>query len=274
MPVSKIKNIIIVALALVNLIFIAVLISDSIADRSERREALRSLSSIMSDNGVALDIDGISEDQELPALSAKPGEDIRSRIASAILGDTECSDQGGGVYLYSGAGGQAVFRSGGEFELTLSAAEFDISGSAEKTVGRILKKTNINAEIISAEEDGGTQTVTAVCVYNGIQIFNCRMEFVFTGGSLAGISGRLSMDINEKTEKTVTISSATALMKFLELIRRGRVECTEIYNVSAGYLMSVTPLGDCEFNSAWLIGADLGNYYIDAETGRLLTGVE
>lgn len=264
MKVTNIKNVVIGALVIVNVFFLAFFIWRSAGDRSEKAEALRDLSTLFGRSGIYMNTDNIREGGELAELQISrdiPGE---QKLADTLLGQTEMTDQGGIIYTYANEKGQAVFRNGGEFDITFKPHAYNKTLSAEATVKSLLRTMKIETISVEATGEPGNETVTAVCSWKRQPIFNCRITFKYKDGSLVQISGKHTADIAVTSNNTDMSSCATSLVHFLNDVKSGKYSCTQITKVDPGY--NLKALGDV-IGAVWRIETDNGVYFIDAVTG-------
>ena len=116
----RLKNIIILILALMNLCLLGLLGVRLTTGYSAQAEARQQMVQLFAAEGVSLD-DGIIPGATPPAgltLSRDPDED--EKLAGFLLGDElVMSDGGGGVTTYQSENGSAVFRSDGTFDVVI-----------------------------------------------------------------------------------------------------------------------------------------------------------
>lgn len=267
MKVTRIKNVVIWALVIINAFFLAFFLWQLAAEHSKETEAIENLRTLMEQNRVYLDTDHIRVGGAFTELQVSRDPAGEQRLADTLLGQTQMTEQQGGIiYTYTGKSekDRAVFKSGGEFEITFSAHVYDITVNAVTTAKSLLRAMSI--ETISVAAEPGKETVTAVCAWNHQPIFNNRITFEFEDGSLARIRGRYPSSVR-LTSNTIDMSScATALMQFLSEVKARKISCTEIIQVEPGYMLNA--LGD-SIGAVWRVEADSGIYYIDAVTGTV-----
>ena len=128
MQSSRLKNIIILILALVNLFLLASLFSRFSARRESREQTTTQLTELFAANGMTLSPDAVSF-QPPPTGGTLARDTAQDRqMASLLLGDgLSYSDQGGGIWSYDSPDGAAVFRSGGSFEVTGRLGSGDVT---------------------------------------------------------------------------------------------------------------------------------------------------
>lgn len=271
MKTTHIKNIVIWALIAVNAFFLAFWIVGLAADYGTRIETHRNLQALLLQNGISLDIKSIEEAGEMYTMESFRVVTQEQKLANTLLGTTVLTVRGNN-YTYTGESGHALFTNGGEFQVLFTPGMAAGGGSTRSTVRRLLGMMDLEARILSGDDendaDADTETMTAVCVWNGSEIFNCRMRFVFKDGKLTEISGKYAPNIKETSSKTDMTSCATAVLRFLEEIRSGTYECTEITDIKPGYMLTAS-FGDGSLDPTWRIAADTGIYYVNALTGSI-----
>lgn len=265
---TNLKNIVIGALVIINVFFLACFLWGAVGDRASKTETLGSLSALYRQNGIKLLPENIHEDAILQAAQTNRDFAAEQQLADILLGKATKVIQGS-IYTYTGENGQAVFKNGGEFIITLNAGAYDIGGGAVGTAKKLLKTMDIEIHSVEAGGERGNETVTAVGAFNNQSIFNCRVIITFKNDSLIEISGKRAEGIRTGTDKTGMTSSATALMTFLNGVKNGQYACTEISLVEPGYKLTALSALTGSLRPAWRIVADTGDYYVDAETGDI-----
>lgn len=261
---------VIVALLLINVFFIAVIIVDSVADAQSERQAIENVCSIMRNSGIQINPEDIKTSGALRTMLAVRGDDAEEAIAYALLGPTEMTDQGV-IYLYESAErGKAVFFSAGDFEISLNKSVVTSGNGALRTVKRLLRDMKLETAEPVISGDIGNETVSVACVYRGARIFNCAIEFIFRGENLETIKGRYVTGLEIMEDGHEISSAGTALLEFLAWVKKEDVVCLRIDNIEAGYQYYVIgSSGESVITPAWLITADSGRYIIDDATGEI-----
>jgi len=273
MSVSRIKTLVVAALVLVNVFFLVLIISDTVADARSERQATQDVCSVLQAGGIIIDPDDVRADNSLRPMKTARGNEAEATIAQAVLGSTETTVRGV-IYEYENArNGIAVFYSGGDFEIYINPGVITSSGGTVRVVQRLLRDMNIStSEIVSAGEPG-SEVVTALSAYKGVGILNCAIEFVFSDGSLETIKGRYVTGLEPVDDSTGMSRVSTALLGFLAAVRseeREDVVCTRILNVETCYRHHVVgSFGEGVIMPVWLITTDSGRYVIDDISGDI-----
>ena len=270
MSVSRIKNLAIAALVLINAFFLTIIILDNAADARTMREAVENLCAILQTNGITITPGDIDTNSELKTMRTVRGDESEQVIASVFLGETVMTDQGA-IFLYENEErGSAEFVSGGDFEINLNPGIITSSGDALGTTQRLLGEMGIETLKPYSVVNHSIEIITAVSTYRQTEIFNCTITFIYRGDSLESVKGRYVTGV-EIAEDGMGISSvSTALLGFLASVKRGEHECTRIYNVEVGYqFRTLGAFGEGVLTPAWRVDTDTGRYIIDDTTGEI-----
>ena len=272
---SKIRNIAIVSLLLVNIVFLTVIVVDALEYAQAEREAIENVSAILRAGGITIDTEVIRSSETIATMRTARVVEAEATIARALLGETTITDQGGGIYLYENpARGVAEFYSGGDFEIRLIDGAVTSAGSAAGTVQSLLREMELETTQITAAVDAETsaEIVTAVVAYRGLSIFNCTIDFVFSGDSLIRVEGRYVAGIEPSNDGIVISQVNSALIRFMAAVRdesREEVVCTEIFAVESGFRHRVVgSFGEGVIDPVWLITTDNGRFLFDDLTGE------
>ena len=271
MDKSKIKNFIIIVLALVNICLIFIVVSSDIEERKIAAYRTETLVNVLSENGITLNPDINLSESIPPLLSLKRDLDTEKHRISALIGSCFREDKGGNCYYYQGSDGQANFRGTGEFEISMNSGVIATGNDPVATAKATLKKMNIEASDIEpiVVDDGTTITVTLCCSWDGASIYNEKISFVFTPAYLWLINGTRPLDtINSKQSSESYPDSVTILMNFLKFVNDTGSVCSEIKDLKTEYYMYSAVSENCTLRPVWCIETDSGLYYIDAASGE------
>lgn len=267
---SRIKTMVIAALVVINVLFLTFIVIDTVADARSSRQAIENACSVLRINGIEVDPDTVKSSGALRTMRSARDDEAEAVIARAFLGLANMTEQGV-ICLYENAErGMAKFSSGGEFEVLLHEGAVKYTGGTLRTVNRLLRSMQLKTKDPIVTGAPGSETVTVVSTYKGSSIFNCVIEFVFSGENLESAKGRYVTGVEEAEEGVVISTPGAALLGFLAAVRREEAACTRIISAEAGYQYTVTgSFGDGLIAPAWLITADSGLYIIDDATGEI-----
>lgn len=261
---SRLKNIVIAILALVNLFLLALLLARGVQEHSVRTRTETQLIQLYAASGVELPASLIPK--ETPHLA--PADPVRSlgseaALAGAILGDCAAEDVGGGIYRYHGEAGTCLIRASGVVEASLGRAVDD-----PETFFEGLFSAFGYAALYSDLQSDGTGTVAAVRMLPGGMVFNARLELSFTKNVLTSVTGAFVPAV-ETPEGENRISGVTALVRFLDYSNSGGEVCTAVTDVRSGYLLQSTASASQRLLPAWCITTDVNQYYINMNNGEV-----
>lgn len=269
MDSSKIKNLIIVILLLVNLFLAAMVLHDRIETARAEKQALSDVSAAFSASGIELSAD-LRLREKLGGCSLSRDLNKENALVRSVIGTSMVEDLGGNILYYKGTKGEARFRGTGEFEIVLTARAIPVSGSPLETAKDVLADMGYKTDTSRAVVDSasGSTTVTLLCTYRGNSVYNCSVSFLFTPDYLMMINGRRPLEWSADGESSA-ISAQTVLMRFLAEIRERGTVCSEVRELELGYSMTASASGEGSLTPYWCIYTDAGQYYVNAMTGRI-----
>ena len=272
MSVSRIKSMVIVALLLVNAFFLGIIIIDTYADAQNERQALQNVCSVLRSNGIAINPENIKDSEVLSTMRTAREVESEAIIAEALLGQVEMSDQSV-IYLYENTEkGTAEFYSGGDFYIQLHEGVIPNSDGSVATVREILRNMKLETTAATVIVETEAETVAVLGTYRGTSVFNCTIDFVFSGGNLKTVKGRYLTGIEPVLDGADLSNVSTALLEFLAVVKRGDIRCYEIRSVEAGYMHDVVgSFGEGIITPVWLLTTDSGRYVVDSATGEVRT---
>jgi len=270
MSVARIKTIVIGALFLLNVFFFAVIIIDNTADARSARQAIEKSCTIVQQNGITIDPDDVKTGGGIRTKRTARDTATEEIIARSVLGATNMTDLGV-ISLYENPErGTARFYSGGDFEISLHEGVITNSGGTQKTVQKILRDMKLETTALNVSTGTDGETATAVCRHENARVFNCPIEFVFTGDSLKTIKGRYVAGFEVVEDRRSISQVGTALLGFLAWADDEDLNCRHIFSVEAGYQHRIVgSFGEGVIVPAWLIITDKGQFIIDDETGEV-----
>lgn len=152
---------------------------------------------------------------------------------SAILGEMETEEQGGGGLFYQGSAGWARKRPAGSLELSIENPA-EIPGGLGKTgeKERLLSAAGIAGE----REDKDFNTVKVSQLLGGYMLFNCSLEFYYNESGLDSVSGRWIFSAFAETGEGAAQTSEGCILEFVKSLKAQGRPCTEISEVRPGYV--------------------------------------
>lgn len=270
MDASKIKNLIIILLLLVNVFFLGIVVSDGAGERAARREAVEQVVDILAANGIAVSEDADLSRRSLPVCTIYRDMELEKQRLSKLLGEPTLIDQGGGIIFFSGERGQAEFRGTGDFDMLLGADSFPKGRTPEATAKDFASQLGFRSELVnSGVSEDGSGSITLMCMVERTGVLNCKISCVFSGGSLIYASGTRPLD-EVAADKTgaEALDLPTVLMRFLEIVGEGGYVCSELRAVELCYIQTASASGTGALTPVWRLVTDSGEFCLNGLTGR------
>lgn len=262
----RLKNIIILILVLVNAFLLGSLAQRRGAEQDAFRRTAEQLVALFQEDGMTLDPRAISQDRPPDGVTLSRDTAQEERAAGFLLGKSlTASDQGGGIYHYAGAAGEAFFRSGGGFE-----ASGRLSEDPEDFCRDFCRMFACELPAPGLDETGGG-VFSAACLYNGLPVFNASVTFTVTENVVTGVTGTLLPKTGSPASGEEPLSAAGALVAFQRMRRESVVVASAVTDVrlcyelqSGGAALSLAPV--------WRIVTDTEDYYVNCYTGSVSAG--
>ncbi len=266
---SKIKNLIIVILLLVNLFLLAMVLHDRIEETKLQRNAIADVSAAYAASGIKLSAT-LRWNETIGGCSISRDLSRESSIVKAVIGTSMVEDLGGNILFYNGTKGEARFRGTGEFEIILAPRAIPVSGNPLDTAKSVISDMGYRTDpdLAEIENESDTTRVTLPCMFRGDMVYNCSISFLFTSEYLVMVDGRRPLEWSAEGESAV-FSAPTVLMRFLAEIRERGVVCSEVQDLELGYSMAASASGEGSMTPYWRIVTDAGRYYVNAMTGKI-----
>lgn len=262
MNTARLKNIVILILALLNACLLFLLLSRRSTRELDYERTLEQLTALYTAAEVDLPVELIPRDVLLPLAQPQRDTFAESRFAAALLGDGSSVDSGGGIYLYRTDTGSCTFRSNGSVEALVNLT-VDDPVSFCRELGKEFGYTEFSENF-----EGDSGTVTAVRALGSSQIYNCTLTFRFRGSTLTSASGSF-LSLPTSFDDYVFSDPVTALVRFLDYRNTSGAVCTEITGLSCGYLLESSSAGTQRLLNAVRIDTDVYSYFVSEGSGEV-----
>ena len=238
------------------------------AELSSRRQMEEQLTALFAADGMTLDAGAISTEVPPTGRTLERDTGLDQQAAAFLLGeDVAVSDQGGGIYAYSGNAGIALFRSNGSFDADLSAGTLSMDD-----VSAFCRKFSYSEPVFQIDEDG-TGTAAAVQQFGDLPVFNCTVAFTLQAGQLTRVSGTLLPESGNAAASDVEpLSAAAALTAFQQMRRESGAVVSAIVGVSPCYELQSSTAVSMSLVPAWCVATDTAKYYVNCITGAVSSG--
>lgn len=268
---SRLKNIIILILLLVNSFLLVLVAARRGEARQYERTALEQTIQVLEGQGIEIDAKNLAPLGQLPPLTVERDLEVERKLACALLGDgVEVDNRGGGLYLYRGPWGELSVRPGGELSAELADVPHWQANDPGHHAAALLDRMGVDAEQTALSTQGRETIVRFRQMWNKVPVFSCGVEFVYRGGALGAVRGVLLTSGQKVGEPGELLPLPTALMRFLDGVTSAGDVCSAIRSMEAGYRATPQPLsGGTRLTAAWFITSDTAEYYLDGATGAL-----
>lgn len=267
---SKVKNIIILILLMLNAFLLVLVLGRRRAVDEYARSAVTRAVQVLEKNGVKVSEDALGDASALPELTVSRDLQAEQALARALLGeDVRRTDQSGGLYAYEGAGGSALFRASGEFQAELTPRPLEGRTPAGHAAA-LLKQLGLEGELISAPQAGESGEVVMLQKLNGVSVYSCRLVFRYDEQGLTTLSGvLLAGPARSAPDQADFLDLPNALIRFLDGILEQGSLCSAVTGLRPGYRLTQSFGAELRLAPTWLVNTDAGSYYLDGATGAL-----
>lgn len=259
MKTSRLKSIVIVILALVNVFLLALLLVQRAQERAAYTRRTDELVTLCASSGVTLDASVLPRDGAVGGFDLTRDPEREREFADALLGSTDSIDSGGGIYRYYNADGSATFRGAGSVSVTCTRPVDDIDAFCAALF------STFGYRETQRELSDGTGTVSAVRRVGGADVFNATLTLDFAYGYFRAAEGTFLPDAFGSTDGGS--DAVTAVVTFLDYRNSTGLLCTEITGVQSGYLLQSTASAPLRLAGVWRIDTNVASYYVNQATG-------
>lgn len=266
---SKIKNIIILLLVIVNVSLLVMVGQRRWRNEQNQRETRQRVIAIMEKNEISFlpaEVPGGLELTGRRIVLEPPGE----AEAALLVGELTGHRTVGARTTWEGTGGTVTVSASGELEAELKGAcpaEGDMAAQGLE----LLSSLGFQARYTGREED--EPVFYYVQLWQDAPVPEWTAELTWGAEGLERISLRRLAGTEEATAGEETIDAATALARFLEALNREGYVCSQVTRMYAGY--AATGTGTVTLRPTWYVETDTSpwRFAIDGVTGTV-TAVE
>lgn len=267
---SKLKNIIILILLLVNVFLLFMVGAQERNSAQYREQTITDAVSVLERNGIRIDRARIPEDLELTPMTVERDQEAEAALAAALLGECEFSDLGSGRHAYQGAQGWAEFRSNGSFNIAFRTEAWTAGdGGEDDHALKLMEQVGLTGELVSRQENSGSVTLTLRQIWQEVPVYSCQITLEYEDGCLQSIAGQRLMGTPQPSgEASELIAVPTALLRVLNGVNDLGDLCNEITAMTPGYLLTASA-DATRLIPMWYVTTDMGAYSLNALTGAL-----
>lgn len=275
MPFSKLKNLMILILAALNVLLLCLVIP-LVRERHDQRElAAEQLEALFETYGVRLDGSSLPDDLLLYTLEFSPDSDAALPAMRALLGEAVYVQDDSTRYLsqYQSNQGRCQLTRGGSLDarLTGRVSKNDLA----KATAVELEAMGVTAASISlpSRQSAGVYTVTAVQALLDVPVFSSTLEFTYDNGVLTRIEGTVFLDTSSlvRTDDIASIGCTDALVAFLANRDSLGWVGSAVTEVAQGYFRAETASAAVvRLVPGWRIATDTGAFWVNGITREVL----
>ena len=268
---SKIKNIVIVILLLLNAFLLVLSGGRRLADARSQDQARTGAIEVIRDNGIALEDDVVPTSIDLQSMQATRNLDRESELAARLLGENVTREhRGRELYGYRNISGQVQFHRTGEF---VARFEGDRHVLADQDAGQhaisVAGLLDCEACVLENSVSNGTGTVVLIQTVQGAPVLDCRLIAQYKNGRLESLYGMRLLGKAEGIEADAPITVATALMRTYNGLKELGDVYSRIDSITPAYWLGEEHSGVVRLMPAWRVQTDTGDYVLNTMTGQL-----
>lgn len=265
---SKIKNIIILLLVIVNVSLLVMVGQRRWRNEQYERETRQRVIAIMEKNAISFlpaEVPGELNLQGCRVTLEPPGE----KEAKLLLGELAGHSSVGARTTWEGTLGSVTVSASGELEAELKAGAYPAEADMAAQGRELLSALGFQAHLVGREEEGEVTTFQYVQLWNGVPLPQWTAHLTWRGEALEGLTLRRLTGSEEPMAGEETIDAATALARFLEALNREGYVCSQVTDLYAGYAAGGS--GTITLRPAWFIETDTSpwRFAVDGVTGAV-----
>lgn len=267
---SRIKNIIILLLVIVNVFLLALVGLRAWRTRQGERETRERMIEILANNGIEFlpgEVPGKMTLTPWQVTLETPGEEQ----AAWLVGELLSVESAGGRTTYTGLRGTMSFSSDGEVQAAFPANAWPCDRERiTATATEMLNALGVSSvQVTDRREEDNAVTVTVVQLWEGVPVFDRTLALRWEDGGVRSLSGRCLLGSGAPQSGTESISSSTALARFLTALNDGGYVCSQITGLYEGYTSGGT--GTASLTPSWFIETDVWprHFAVDGLTGAV-----
>jgi len=260
---ARLKNIIILILALLNAFLLGSMAVQRLQAGSAQARLAQELSRLFASDGILLNAADIPTIPSPVTKTPVRSTDEDRLLAMFFLGnELNTQDEGGGIYTCRSSRGEAVFRSNGSFEIRLLADQQD----AVSLVHTFCEEFHYQDLQWNLFQNSGT--ISALQYVDGCPVTDASAVFRIENGHLLSVSGIHLPQASTVSDET-PLNAVTALTIFLQERRSSGVVISSVSKVYPCYRLQTTTASPMTLSPAWCIVTNTGKCYVNSSTGAV-----
>lgn len=267
MPWTKLKNIILVILAIVDLLLLGLVAGPAYQSRRQLERAREEAVQFLRSRGVQVEDSAIPQSVDLLPQTVERDLEGEERAAAALLGSPVAAEaRGGEVYRYYNENGSVQFHSDGAVSAQLEPSAFPLGQDRRAGCLALMERMGLKGTIL---EEGEDELIFRQS-WQGSPLFTQQLTLSCRDGGLAAITaGRQLLGRPQEDTARTTLSAATALIGFLNGVNALGDVCNRIDAIQPGYTAAPSLSGPTVLTPVWRFITDTGAYQLDTVTGAV-----
>ena len=269
---AKVKNVLIIILAAVNIFLLCNLGTKFWQARERERELAAHLDTLAAGYGITLDEDlQLPKDIVLPTLSIDRSRINEEAVAAAMLGiDMERTEKEDGAVLFEGESGFIQWQADGTLQAVYQL-EKEVPQESERQLVRLAREL-LEGWGLAAED--AVYTADDMCVtMTGdeaeMPVFNREITLQFEESGQVRLSGLwcFGTPYTMAREDGISCIASDALLEFASK----NPACKRIESMTVGYRLLSDSSKRLQMTPTWKIETDSGEYLVDCAKNTILT---
>ena len=268
----KIKNMIILILLATNLCLAVFTINRQAQADQIQEQPRNEVIAFLQSKDIQVQEQIVPDDMLLKPMQVTRDIEQECILAEMLLGETVAVEaRGAGVYRYFNDNGSIQFHSNGEFSARFYQEGHPLEyNNIEEYSAQMLERIEFDGTLIRTQKEGEEMVLTYREYWKDAPLFNCQVQMNYKNGILVSMTGgRRLIGIPEEVNQREQITVATALMRFFNGVKELGDACTQIREITQGYILTSTITEPIPMTPVWQIVTDTCVYQLDTLTGQL-----
>lgn len=267
MPISKLKNLVILILLLANAALLCLLIPRFAQQHRQDRALRESLSQLCAEQNVLLDPDTVPDTVTLYALELADTEAAEAAALAALLDEVP-------VKTDTGFQASPTLRTGhwenGSISLRLQGQK-EVSDQ-RTAAGKVLQEMGFSLHSIGepVRLSPGIYSLTAVQSVLGVPVFSDGVQLTYSNSALSHLEGELFAGTLTRIGDTPCISASEAVVAFLSARLDSGWVGSAITGLEQGYFRADETLSVMRLTPGWKLSTDIGSFLVNGLTREVI----
>ncbi len=267
MGTSKLKNMVLLLLVIVNAALLVLVIPTRLAIKRQAGQADALLSSLFEQENIRLDAESIPADIPVTQSALPQKEESALAAAKVLLGADATQEEDIYGQALTGERGDGLVQ-GNFLSLTLSQPVSNPLDFTNKTLVS-MGAADFTLKQESQEED--VSLITAEFLCQGLPLVGGEMMFCYEQGVLTEVSGFFlpKTATPEPQKREPCLSAEDALISFLEYAKKTAWTGEEILSLRQCWLLDRTEIDRYLLQPMWVLTTDAGHFTVDGLSGAV-----